>query len=156
MPDYKNNAKNQTMIKPSSKLTQISNEKSLMQTAVTLQTIAAGFGFDWPDIEPVFAKLDEEINELKHEVECSNLPNADALESKKRLEDELGDVLFCCMNLARFLDINPENALQSTNNKFKRRFGFIESYVLEQGKKMHDLSLEELDKVWDMAKAKGL
>tara|TARA_B100001063_G_C16713024_1_gene529102 strand:- start:793 stop:1263 length:471 start_codon:yes stop_codon:yes gene_type:complete len=156
MPDYKNNAKNQNMINQGSELTQISNEKSLMQTAITLQTIAAGFGFDWPNIKPVFAKLDEEINELKHEVECSNLPNADALESKTRLEDELGDVLFCCMNLARFLDINPENALQSTNNKFKRRFSFIESYVLKQGKKMHDLSLEELDKVWDMAKAKGL
>lgn len=156
MPENKKTSKGKTVSNHESGLKHISNEKSLMQTAVSLQATAAKFGFDWPEIEPVFAKLDEEIHELKHEVECSILPNANASESKKRLEDELGDVLFCCMNLARFLNVNPEKALQSTNNKFNRRFSFIESYVLQQGKSMQDLSLEELDQIWDIAKAKGL
>ena len=156
MPDQKNDPAKQNTTEHISVLTGASDEQDLMKTAISLQTIAAHFGFDWPDIAPVFAKLDEEIQGLKHEVEQSNISGKNALDNRKSIEDELGDVLFCCMNLARFLKVDPAQALQSTNNKFKRRFGFIESYVLQKGKKMQDLSLEELDKAWDLAKEKGL
>tara|TARA_R110002072_G_scaffold112331_2_gene241326 strand:+ start:40399 stop:40869 length:471 start_codon:yes stop_codon:yes gene_type:complete len=156
MPDQKNDPAKQNTTEHISVLTGASDEQDLMKTAISLQTIAAHFGFDWPDIAPVFAKLDEEIQELKYEVEQSNISGKNALDNRKSIEDELGDVLFCCMNLARFLKVDPTQALQSTNNKFKRRFGFIESYVLQKGKKMQDLSLEELDKAWDLAKEKGL
>ena len=156
MPDKISNEINRYSNESTSVLKGISSSQDLMQVSLSLQAVAARFGFDWPNIEPVFAKLEEEIQELRHEVEQSLLPNADALKSKKRLEDELGDVIFCCMNLARFLKVDPADALQSTNQKFERRFSFIEAYVSEQGKAIQNLSLEELDKAWDLAKEKGL
>jgi uncharacterized protein YabN with tetrapyrrole methylase and pyrophosphatase domain len=128
---------------------------SIMDKAIELQSKAAEFGFDWPRLEPVFEKLQEEIIELRHECDQLNL-DVDVENLKNRIQGELGDVLFCCMNLARFLKVDPEKALQSTNDKFERRFAFIESYVDQQGKKMQELSLEELDRVWDLAKKKGL
>lgn len=150
MPDSKViQAKNKTI------LSQVSDEVSLMEKAMNLQAKAAEFGFDWLTIEPIFEKLQEEIDELKYELRQLSLKDHDK-KNHHRLQDELGDVLFCCMNLARFLKVDPEKALQSTNEKFERRFNFIESNVAQQGKKMQDLTLEELDQVWDLAKEQGL
>lgn len=137
-------------------LSQVSDRLPLMGKAMRLQAKAAEFGFDWPTIEPIFDKLQEEIDELKYELTQLSEDAHNKHDKHLRLQDELGDVLFCCMNLARFLKVDPEKALQSTNQKFERRFNFIEEYVVQQGKKMQDLSLEELDEVWDLAKEKGL
>lgn len=150
MPESKAaQAKNKTI------LSKVSDEVTLMEKAMNLQAKAAEFGFDWPTIEPIFEKLQEEIDELKYELR--QFPSKDLYKNNHhRLQDELGDVLFCCMNLARFLKVDPEKALQSTNEKFERRFNFIENNVAQQGRLMQDLSLEELDQVWDLAKEQGL
>ncbi|MFT6030596.1 MAG: ATP diphosphatase [Oleiphilaceae bacterium] len=155
MPE--NKIKNSNIVKNKSSLNQISEDAGLMVKAIKLQTEAAEYGFDWPTIEPVFEKLQEEIGELKQELVLSKLEsNLDRDYYQNRLQDELGDVLFCCMNLARFLKVDPSKALNSTNEKFERRFNFIESFVAGQGKKMEDLSLEELGTAWDQAKEQGL
>ena len=155
MPD--NKAKNNNGIKIQSVLSQITEDGNLMAKAIKLQSKAAEYGFDWPTVKPVFEKLQEEIAELKYELALSKSESCkDRAYHFNRLQDELGDVLFCCMNLARFLEVDPSKALNSTNEKFERRFNFIESFVALQGKKMKDLSLEELDKVWDKAKEQGL
>lgn len=116
---------------------------SLMR-AYKLQGKAAKVGFDWDNIGPVWEKIEEELVELKE---------AAALGDVRATEGELGDVLFAVVNLARFLHIEPETALNVTNNKFLRRFAYIEDYVNRQGAKWENLSLQQLDKLWDEAKA---
>lgn len=116
---------------------------SLMR-AYKLQGKAAKVGFDWDNIGPVWEKIEEELVELKE---------AAALGDVRATEGELGDVLFAVVNLSRFLHIEPETALNVTNNKFLRRFAYIEDYVNRQGAKWENLSLEQLDKLWDEAKA---
>ena len=105
---------------------------------------AARVGFDWRRTEDVFHKLDEEIAEL-HEA----IASGDATQ----VHDEVGDLLFTIANIARKLNVNAEEALQSTNRKFTRRFGSMESQVRETGRNVHDLTLEEMDALWDEAKA---
>ena len=114
--------------------------------ALKLQNRAARVGFDWPDLAPVFAKLQEEVGELQAE-----LAQADA----DRLEDEVGDILFVMANVARHLKVDPEKALRRANAKFERRFQFIEQALAEMGKTPSDSSLEEMDGLWDRAKAAG-
>ena len=113
--------------------------------AVKLTARAARVGFDWPDAPRVLEKLREETAELETEI----LAGAD----KERLRDELGDILFVCANLARKLDLEPEDALRSTNAKFARRFQFIEAELARQGKTPDQSDLEEMDALWDAAKA---
>jgi len=113
--------------------------------SVKLQKRAARVGFDWAKAEDVFAKIKEEIAELEKEV-AEETPKA-------RLEDELGDVLFAVTNLARKLDIDPETALRSTNRKFERRFHSIEDAITKQGRKISDASLQEMELLWNDAKA---
>ncbi len=107
--------------------------------AVKLQKRAARVGFDWADAAPIFAKLDEEIAELKAEMSATPDP--------QRIKDELGDVLFVVANLARHLGIEPETALRSTNDKFTRRFQYIESQCDPRA-----ASLEEMESLWQKAK----
>ena len=113
-----------------------------------LQKRAARGGFDWPELEPVFAKVREELAELEHEV-GSAAP-------RERLEDELGDVLFAVANMARKLGVDPEQALRGTNRKFERRFRHVEGRLKERGLKPEQVSLEEMDSYWDEAKRAGL
>jgi len=113
--------------------------------SVKLQKRAARVGFDWAKADDVFAKIKEEIAELEKEV-AGDTP-------KGRMEDELGDVLFAVTNLARKLDIDPETALRSTNRKFERRFRMIEDALAEQGRKASDASLQEMEILWNEAKA---
>ena len=105
---------------------------------------AARVGFDWRRAEDVFAKIDEEIGEL-HE--------AIAKKDQKEIHDEIGDLLFSIANIARKLDVNAEEALQSANRKFMRRFESMESSVRSKGRDLDQLTLEQMDALWDEAKA---
>jgi tetrapyrrole methylase family protein/MazG family protein/ATP diphosphatase len=112
--------------------------------AVKLTKRAARVGFDWPTFSLVLAKLREEMAELEVEIEAGELDKAKA---------EFGDVLFVCANLARKLDIDPEDALRATNAKFIRRFSFIERELAARGKRPEQSTLAEMDALWDEAKA---
>ncbi len=102
---------------------------------------AAKVGFDWKNIEQIFDKLNEETAELK-----------EAIRDNENIEEELGDLLFVVVNLARKLDVEPETALKKTNRKFRQRFNFIETALKNQGKDLADSSLEEMDALWNEAK----
>lgn len=110
--------------------------------AFRIQDKVAGVGFDWKHADAVFDKVREELDELKVEVEADS----------QKVEDELGDVIFSLVNYARFLKINPENALERTNKKFIKRFGYIERKAEQSGKKVNDLSLDEMEAYWKEAK----
>lgn len=115
---------------------------SLMR-AFKLQQKAAKVGFDWHDVEPVWNKVYEELSELKEAI---------ASNSKTEIENELGDVLFSIVNLARFIKVEPEVALTATNNKFIRRFNYIEGKIHEKNLDWNKVTLKELDKLWEEAK----
>ncbi len=118
-----------------------------LQKAQRVQSRAARVGFDWREVKDVLAKVEEELAEVK-----------DAMESgdKEKLADELGDLLFSVVNLSRFYDISAEDALNGTIAKFKSRFTQIEQYMFEQGKQLSDCSLEEMDRIWNIAKEQEL
>jgi MazG family protein len=112
--------------------------------AVKLSKRAARVGFVWPSAAEVLAKLHEEVAELEAEVAAGDIEKA---------RQELGDVLFVCANLARELDVDPESALRTTNAKFVRRFRFIEATLAARGSSPEDSNLEEMDALWEAAKA---
>lgn len=113
--------------------------------ALKLTRRAARVGFDWPDANAVFAKLDEELAELRHEVHGNG--------DQARIEDELGDLLFSVANLARHLGVDPESAIRGTNAKFERRFHHIEEKLRDDGRSPGDATLDEMDGLWDAAKS---
>jgi nucleoside triphosphate diphosphatase len=134
-----------------------------LQRAQRLQTKAARVGFDWGDVKPVLDKIREETDELEVEIAAKAIDiGAPVLENqpddlpidRDRMTDELGDMLFAIVNLARFLKIDPEQALQGTNRKFLNRFHYIEERLAQQGKLPTDSNLEEMDKLWEEAKGK--
>ncbi|MDG4550959.1 MAG: nucleoside triphosphate pyrophosphohydrolase [Candidatus Contendobacter sp.] len=112
--------------------------------AVKLQRKASRVGFDWGAVEPILAKIAEEISEIRHEIETQAPP--------ERLADELGDVLFAVANLARHLELDPEAALRGTNAKFERRFRRIEYWLAEDGRAPTGSTLAEMDALWERAK----
>ncbi len=114
-----------------------------LSRAAKLQKRAAGVGFDWPEALPVVDKLHEELNEVL-EAMSANDPQA--------ITEEIGDLLFVVVNLARHLKVDPENALRAANGKFERRFRFIEQALREAGRAPEDCDLQELDALWDAAK----
>jgi len=116
--------------------------------AVKLQNRAAKVGFDWPDLAPVLAKAEEELGELKEAIAESRDGG-----SKERVAEELGDLLLVMTNLARHLGVDPEASLRGANARFVRRFGFIETALAAEGRAPQDASLEEMDQLWDEAKA---
>ena len=111
--------------------------------ALKLTNKAAKVGFDWAGPEQVFEKIDEEVAELKAEIDTND---------KDRIENEIGDLLFAVVNLARKLGVEPETALKRTNRKFRLRFGFIERSLKRDGRELESSSLEELDELWNRAK----
>jgi ATP diphosphatase len=122
------------------------------QRAIKLQKRAATVGFDWPGPEPVIAKLHEEIDEVR--VEFAAVANApDDAAVRARLEDEIGDVLFVCANLARHAKVDPGTALRRANAKFERRFRAMEALARAEGVALESLPLEAQDRYWDRAKA---
>jgi len=114
--------------------------------AYRMQEKVHGVGFDWEKPEQVWEKVQEELAEFHEEVSKSG--------NKEKMESEFGDVLFSLINYARFLDINPEDALERTNKKFKKRFQYLEQQTKSIGKSLHDMSLAEMDVYWDEAKKK--
>ena len=112
-----------------------------------VQDKARNSGFDWENREDVWFKVEEEIKEFKDEV-----ANLDA----DKMEAEFGDLMFSMINAARLYDINPDNALERTNQKFIRRFSHVEKRANEAGLKLKEMTLEEMDKFWDEAKKMGL
>jgi MazG family protein len=119
--------------------------------AVKLQKRAAKIGFDWGSVSPVLDKAKEELDELKAAVEATD-ETADG-SATKRASEELGDLLFAIANIARHLGVDPEGALRDANAKFVRRFGHVEDALAKDGRKAEDATLEEMDRLWDEAKA---
>jgi uncharacterized protein YabN with tetrapyrrole methylase and pyrophosphatase domain len=123
-------------------------------------------GFDWPSIDGLFEKLSEEAEELGREVEKIPPPGPQPIgrgvagargtvvpaELQGRLQDEVGDLLFTVVNLARYLEVDPESALRRTNRKFRRRFGHVEEQLRAEGKALGEASLEEMERHWQGAK----
>jgi MazG family protein len=119
--------------------------------AVKLQKRAAEVGFDWPSLAPVLAKAEEEIAELKAAID--ETPKGAQTKPTKRVAEEFGDLLFVMANIARHLGVDPEAALRDANAKFVRRFRSIEAALAAEGRKPEDATLEEMDQLWDEAKA---
>jgi XTP/dITP diphosphohydrolase len=111
--------------------------------ASRIQEKVAGVGFDWEKPEQVWEKVQEELTELNEEIKAGN---------KENTEKEFGDVLFSMINYARFINVNPENALEKTNKKFINRFQFLEKEAKKVGKELSDMSLTEMDVYWEKSK----
>jgi len=147
-------------------LESVSTAMPALLEGLKLSNKAAHVGFDWPSIEGLFAKLQEEAGELRHEVGRIPAPGPQPVgrgvagahgsavpeELQGRLQDEVGDLLFTVVNLARYLEVDPESALRKTNRKFRRRFGHVERRIGEAGKRLGEASLEEMEKHWQDAK----
>lgn len=118
-----------------------------LERARKLQKRAANVGFDWPNMEPVLAKLKEEIAEFEA---------AAGSEGPVRMAEEMGDMLFALVNIARHCQIEPEMALRGANQRFETRFRWIETTLQAQGRQPQDLTLQELDELWEAAKRSGL
>lgn len=112
-----------------------------------IQDKARNVGFDWEKKEDVWDKVNEELIELKAEINNMDFD---------KMEAEFGDFFFSIINAARLYKINPDNALERTNQKFIRRFNYVEEHTIKQGKSLKEMSLQEMDKLWNEAKAKGL
>jgi ATP diphosphatase len=131
-----------------SRLSGIARTLPAMVRADKLQRRASNHGFDWPEIEPVFDKLHEEIDELKEAWYDARSGKGE----EDAIEGELGDLLFVCVNLARFMKVNSEQALNRTNHKFETRFRAIEQRLENEGRDFENESLEALDAVWQAVK----
>lgn len=114
-----------------------------MVKANRIQDKVAGIGFDWEQSEQVFEKVQEELEELNQEIINGN---------KNKVESEFGDVLFSLINYARFIKVNPENALEKTNKKFTKRFQYLEKAAQKEGKQLSEMTLAEMDKIWEESK----
>lgn len=136
--------KQQEQDQNSSLLAKVPEKLPALLKAYKLQRLAASVGFDWENPQQVMAKLEEEVHELKHEINESA--------PLDRLTDEIGDLLFSTVNLARFLKIEPEIALRHTNNKFMQRFAYIEKQLAKTNRDINSTSLTELEKLWQESK----
>jgi MazG family protein len=153
---------------PKALLASVSTAMPALLEGLKLSNKAAHVGFDWPSINGIFEKLEEEAAELRHEVKQIPAPGpqpvgrgiAGARESaipaelQERLQDEVGDLLFTVVNLARYLEVDPESALRRTNRKFRRRFGHVESRLRQDGIELGEASLEEMERHWQDAKGR--
>ncbi len=141
----------------------VSSKMPALMEAHKISSKAAHVGFDWPDINGLFEKLAEETQELKEELtqQLEPLP-ADSLQSQAqtripaelhaRIEDEIGDLFFVMVNLARRLSVDPESALRRTNRKFRRRFGWLEEKLKDRGTSLEEAPLEDMEALWQQAK----
>ena len=134
-------SKNETRL-----LDDVASTLPAMMRAFKLQKRAARVGFDWPDSQQVLDKVKEELTEVEAELTPDQI-------NPTRLEDEIGDVLFSVINLARKLDIDPEQALKSTNSKFTNRFNYVEETIVSNGNNLKDTSLDEMEDLWQKAKS---
>ena len=134
-----------------------------MIKAYRMQEKAAAVGFDWEKKEDVWNKVKEECGEIEKELNdmAALQSDANATEQQKigcfeRAQDEMGDLFFALINAARLYKVNPDTALERTNKKFKRRFTYLENETIRKGQSLKEMSLEQMDAIWDEAKAKGL
>ena len=116
--------------------------------AMRIQEKARGAGFDWEEKQQVWEKVEEEMQEFKAHFNAEE----DTLIDKEKAEGEFGDLLFSLVNYARFIDINPETALERTNKKFIKRFNYLETQSRADGKQLHEMTLAEMDEYWNKAK----
>jgi len=152
---------------PDSVLHGVSSAMPALMEAYKISTRVAHVGFDWPNIDGLFDKLHEETDELRRNLEeypepgpqpqsASSVASARGVkipeDLRARLEDEVGDLLFVLVNIARYLALDPESALRKTNRKFRRRFEYLEAHLREQGRKPADASLEEMEALWQESK----
>jgi len=151
---------------PESVLDGVSSAMPSLLEAHKLSSRAAHVGFDWPNVDGLFDKLREETDELREQLETfpapgprpqgrgmagsGHVPVPDDL--RFRLEEEVGDLFFVLVNIARYLTVDPESALKKTNRKFKRRFQWMEARLRESGRKLEQASMEELESLWQQAK----
>jgi MazG family protein len=140
-------------------LDSVSTRMPALQEAYKISSKAAHVGFDWPVVDGLFEKLDEETRELQEHIRSippgalrprdrSRIPE----ELRQVLEDEVGDLFFVLVNIARYLSVDPESALRKTNRKFRRRFGWLEEQLHHRGTKLEESSLEEMESLWQQAK----
>jgi MazG family protein len=130
--------------KKSSMLDSVSTSMPGLMEAFQMTSRVARVGFDWPNTKDCFDKLEEEISELQEEIEKKD--------NEKAVADEVGDLLFMAVNIARLLNVDPESAIKSANRKFRRRFAFIENSLASKGKTPSESSLEEMETYWQEAK----
>ena len=128
----------------------VSSKAPALMEAHQLSTKAARVGFDWEKLEDIFAKLEEEVGELRAAIQTHSDSNNEA--DHTRVREELGDLLFAVTNIARHLNVEPEAALKLTNRKFRRRFGYIEKKLRERGQPFEATTLDEMESLWQEAK----
>ena len=128
----------------------VSSKAPALMEAHQLSTKAARVGFDWQNVEDIFAKLEEEIGELRAAIQTHTHSKNEADHTQVR--EELGDLLFAVTNIARHLQVEPEAALKLTNRKFRRRFGYIEATLNARGQTFDDTALDEMEELWQQAK----
>jgi tetrapyrrole methylase family protein/MazG family protein len=125
----------------------VRKDSSSLSQAYQLTQIASRAGFDWPNIEGLLEKLDEEMRELREAL---------ALQNRKKICEEIGDLLFVLANVSRFLHLHPEEALKKTLDKFVSRFHYIEASLRKQGKSLRQSDLIEMDQLWEESKKKKI
>ena len=145
---------------PAPLLESVSTKMPALMEAYKISSKAAHVGFDWPNVDGLFEKLEEETEELQEhiaDVPTGTLkpPNHTKIPEalRGRLEDEVGDLFFVLVNIARYLSVDPESALRKTNRKFRRRFAWLEDELRSRGKTLEDSNLEEMETLWQQAKA---
>lgn len=145
--------------KPELLLEGVSSKMPALQEAHKISSKAAHVGFDWPNVQGLFEKLSEETHELQEHL--GDLPSAGtnstqkpelSAELRRHVEDEVGDLFFVLVNIARYLSVDPESALRKTNRKFRRRFNWLEEKLREQGRSLEEATLEEMEALWQQAK----
>ena len=146
-------------------LSGISRAMPALLEATKLSRKAASIGFDWPEITGIFEKLDEEVSELKDNIaelpqpikpaggHAGSRTHQVSPELQERVESEVGDLFFVLVNLARFLDVDPESALRKTTQKFRRRFETMENQSHEQGRSLEEMNIDEMESLWQNSKA---
>jgi ATP diphosphatase len=144
---------------PRALLSAVSSKMPAVLEAHKISSKAAHVGFDWPTIQGLFEKLSEETRELQEHVQ--NIPSADLRNGEKlrlpdelreHVEDEVGDLFFVLVNIARYLSVDAESALRKTNRKFRRRFGWLEEQLRKQGRSLEQATLDEMEALWQQAK----
>jgi MazG family protein len=140
----------------SSLLDGVSSKAPALMEAHQLSTKAARVGFDWRNVDEIFDKLHEEIDELRAAIRKRSEAGADAEAEQQRVREELGDLLFVVTNIARYLSVEPEAALKLTNRKFRRRFRHIERGLEARGRELGSATIEEMEELWQEAKTSGI
>ncbi len=150
-----------TEAQPEPLLAAVSSKMPALQEAHKLSSKAAHVGFDWPALQGLFEKLAEETRELQEHVQ--NIPVVRSSEGEKpkvpaelkeKVEDEIGDLFFVLVNIARYLSVDSESALRRTNRKFRRRFGWMEEQLRQQGRTLEEATLDEMETLWQKAKSR--